>query len=347
MPQRKRWKSFEMPTRMAPERETLTAQYGMFIAEPFERGFATTIGNSFRRVLLSSLEGAAITNVRIEGVPHQYTTIPGVVEDVTDIILNIKQVRLRMDCESATVKTLTLSVTDTGEITAGMIQTDPDVTVLNKDLVLFTVTQEDTPVEITMECRRGRGYAAAAENDPREIGVIAIDSLFSPVTRVRYRAEDTRVGQMTNFDRLVLDVWTDGSISPEEAIVEAAKILRRHLDPFVQYQDIGREMPGEAAAKADTEADAGPGGEETSEDADLRETLALPIDSLGLSVRASNCLDTQGIKTVGELVHVAEAELLAMRNLGKTSLDDIKQKLAAMGLAIGMQIEQPISEGTE
>jgi len=340
MPQRKRWKSFEMPTRLVPDRETLTRQYGRFVAEPFERGFATTIGNSFRRVLLSSLEGAAITTVRIEGVPHQYTTIPGVVEDVTDIILNIKRIRVRMDSETTVTRKITLHATQPGEITAGVISTTPDVTILNRELVLFTITGADTVVDLAMECRRGRGYATAADNDRDDIGLIAVDSVFSPVTRVRYAAEDTRVGQMTNYDRLVLEVWTDGSITPDEAVVEAAKILRRHLDPFVQYQELGRELPEEIAAAEIVV-------EETQDPAELREKLAMPIGQLGLTVRASNCLDTQGIKTVGELVTKTEAELLAMRNLGKTSLEDIRGKLAALGLSIGMRIEQPISEGTE
>ncbi len=343
MPQRKRWKGFEMPTRLAPERETLTQQYGKFIAEPFERGFATTIGNCFRRVLLSSLEGAAITTVRIEGVPHQYSTIPGVVEDVTDIILNVKQIRLRMDCEQGDVRTITLSVGKPGDVTAGMIQTDPDVTILNKDLVLFTVTAEDTPVELTMGCKRGRGYVMASENEREEIGLIAVDSMFSPVTRVSYAAEDTRVGQMTNFDRLILQVWTDGSITPEEAIVEAAKTLRRHLDPFVQYQDLGREAPELAAPTPEPAVDV---TEVPDQPEDLLEKLNTPIDQMGLSVRASNCLDTQGISTAGELARMSEADLLTLRNLGKTSLQDIKAKLDALGLSIGMQIAETISGGT-
>ncbi len=332
-----------MPTRLVPERETLTQQYGKFTAEPFERGFATTIGNSFRRVLLSSLEGAAITTVRIEGVPHQYTTIPGVVEDVTDIILNVKQIRLRMDCEQGVVKTISLSVTEPGEVTAGMIQTDPDVTILNKDLLLFTVTADDTPVELTMECKRGRGYVMAGENEREPIGLIAVDSMFSPVTRVSYAAEDTRVGQMTNFDRLILQVWTDCSITPEEAIVEAAKILRRHLDPFVQYQDLGREAPELPAPTPEPVADV---REDTAKPEGLDEKLNTPIDQLGLTVRASNCLETQGIKTAGELVRMSEVELLSLRNLGKTSFHDIKASLEALGLGVGMLIEKTTSEGT-
>jgi len=323
------------------ERESLTSQYGKFKAEPFERGFATTIGNSLRRVLLSSLEGAAITTVRIEGVPHQYTTIPGVVEDVTDIILNIKKVRLRMDCETGIVKTIALETSKPGPVTAGMIQTDPEVTVINPDLVLFTVTGEETAVDISMDCRRGRGYVSAAENEREQIGVIPVDSLFSPVTRVEYAAQDTRVGQRTNYDRLILEVWTDGSIGPQEAVVEAATILRRHIDPFVQYQELGREVP-EEEAEVEVRAAAAP-----AETGDLKETLQTPIDQLGLTVRASNCLDTQGIKTVGELVGRTEQELMSLRNLGKTSLEDIKTKLGALGLSLGMHVSEPIKEGTQ
>ena len=330
-----------MPTRLTPESESLTSEYGKFIAEPFERGFATTVGNSLRRVLLSSLEGAAITMVRIEGVPHQYTTIPGVVEDVTDIILNIKRIRLRIDADSIATKTIVLNVSEPGEVTARMITTDPDVTIINPDLVLFTVTGEDTTVGISMECRLGRGYAAATENDRDQIGAIAVDSLFSPVTRVRYAAEDTRVGQRTNFDRLILEVWTDGSIGPEDAVVEAATILRRHIDPFIHYRDIGREAP-EAEPASEPEWIEG----DEPEDSDRTELLATPIDQLGLTVRASNCLEAQGIKTVAELVCKSEAELMSMRNLGKTSLEDIRAKIAELGLSVGMRIPE-IMEGTE
>jgi len=327
-----RWRGFELPTRVVADRDTMTASYGKFIAEPFERGFGTTIGNSLRRVLLSSIEGAGITTVRIEGVQHQYSTIEGVVEDVTDIILNLKQVRLRLHSEGA--KTLKIERHTRGEVTAADIQADPDVEIANPELHIATLG-EDVDFVVEMEARRGRGYATAEENTKpeQEIGVIPVDTLFSPVRRVAYRAEDTRVGQRTNFDRLILEVWTDGTITPEMALVEAARILRKHLDPFILYFEVGRELPAEKRDLAGVLRAAGQIPPE------LEQKLTMSIEELDLSVRAQNCLESENIQTVGDLITKTEAELLAVRNLGKTSLQDIKDRLAKLGLSLGMSLE--------
>jgi DNA-directed RNA polymerase subunit alpha len=336
-----RWRGFELPTRVTCERESLTNAYGKFIAEPFERGFGTTIGNSLRRILLSSLEGAAITTVRIEGVQHQYSTIENVVEDVTDIILNIKQVRVRLHSEGP--KILKIDRRTRGEVTAGDIQADPDVDIVNPELHIATLS-DDVDFLLEMEARRGRGYAAAEDNTKpeQEIGVVPIDSLFSPVRRVSYRAEDTRVGQLTDYDRLSLEIWTDGTVSPEMALVEAARILRKHLDPFVLYFEIGRELPAEEEDKAARRR-------ETRQISDeLERKLNMTIEELDLSVRAQNCLESENIQSVRDLITKTETELLAVRNLGKTSLQDIKTKLANLGLSLGMTLEAlPAGETTE
>jgi len=336
-----RWRGFELPTRVATERETLTSSYGQFVAEPFERGFGTTLGNSLRRVLLSSIEGAAITTVRIEGVQHQYSTIKGVVEDVTDIILNIKQVCIRLHSEGP--KVLKIERHSRGEVTAGDIQADPDVEIVSPELHIATLT-EDTSFAVEMEARRGRGYATAEENTKpeQEIGVMPVDSLFSPVRRVSYRAEDTRVGQMTNYDKLTLEIWTDGTITPEMALVEASRILRKHLDPFVLYFEIGRELPAEKEEKAARLR-------ETRQISDeLERKLNMTIEELDLSVRAQNCLESENIQSVRDLITKTEAQLLAVRNLGKTSLQDVKSKLANLGLSLGMSLEAlPAAEAAE
>lgn len=327
-----RWRGFELPARVICERETLTPSYGKFVAEPFERGFGTTIGNSLRRVLLSSLEGAAITTVRIQGIQHQYSTLAGVVEDVTDIILNLKQIRIRLHTEGP--KVLKIDRHHRGEVTAGDIQADPDVEVVNPELHIATLN-ENVDFVIEMEARRGRGYATSEENTQpeQEIGVMPVDSLFSPVKRVSYLAEDTRVGQITNYDKLILEVWTDGSISPEMALVEGSRILRKHLDPFILYFEIGREVPLEKEGKA--------GRRETRQISDeLQRKLDMTIEELDLSVRAQNCLESENIQTVRDLISHTEAQLLAVRNLGKTSLEDIKEKLDKLGFAIGMSLEQ-------
>jgi len=327
-----RWRGFELPTRVVADRHTMTNIYGKFIAEPFERGFGTTIGNSLRRVLLSSIEGAGITTVRIKGVQHQYSTIEGVVEDVTDIILNLKQVRLRLHSEGA--KSLKIERKTRGEVTAADIQADPDVEIANPELHIATLS-EDVEFVVEMEARRGRGYATAEENTKpeQEIGVIPVDTLFSPVRRVAYRAEDTRVGQRTNYDKLTLEVWTDGTITPEMALVEAARILRKHLDPFILYFEVGKELPGEKPGVPGI-----PGGPPALPE-ELERKLAMSVEELNLSVRAQNCLESANIRAVGDLITKTEAELLAIRNFGKTSLQEVKDKLAELGLRLGMSLE--------
>jgi len=334
-----RWRGFELPTRVVCDRETFTGSYGKFTAEPFERGFGTTLGNSLRRVLLSSIEGAGITTVRIEGVQHQYATIPGVVEDVTEIILNIKQVRLRLHSEGP--KILKIDRRTRGELTAADIQADPDVEIVNPQLHIATLS-DDVPLVVEMTARRGRGYAPAEENmkGEHEIGVIPVDTLFSPVKRVSYRAENTRVGQKTNYDRLTLEIWTDGTVNPEVALVEASRILRKHLDPFILYFEIGRELPADKGAKTPKRREARQIPDE------LSRKLSMTIEELDLSVRAQNCLESENIQTVGDLIVKTEAQLLAVRNLGKTSLQDIKEKLANLGLSLGMGVDAvPAAEG--
>ena len=329
---RMRWRGFELPARVVCERETLTNSYGKFVAEPFERGFGTTVGNSLRRILLSSLEGAAITTLRAEGVQHQYSTIAGVVEDVTDIILNVKQIRVRLHSEAP--KILKIDRRTRGEVTAGDIQADPDVEIVNPELHLATLN-EDVDFIVEMEARRGRGYATAEENTKPEqdIGVIPIDSLFSPVRRVSYRADDTRVGQLTDYDRLTLEVWTDGTLTPEMGLVEGARILRKHLDPFILYFELGRQLPTEAERKRTRRRET----RQISDELDRK--LSMTVEELDLSVRAQNCLESEDIQTVRDLITRSETELLAVRNLGKTSLQDIKNKLTKLGLALGMSLD--------
>ncbi len=334
-----RWRGFELPTRVVCDRESLTGSYGKFVAEPFERGFGTTVGNSLRRVLLSSIEGAGITTARIQGVQHQYSTIPGVVEDVTDIVLNLKQVRLRLLSEGP--KVLKIDRRTRGEVTAADIQADPEVEIVNPELHIATLS-DDVSFVAEMAARRGRGYATAEENTKpeQEIGVIPVDSLFSPVRRVSYRADNTRVGQKTNYDRLILELWTDGTVSPETALVEAARILRKHLDPFILYFEIGRELPPDKQGALEKRR-------ETRQISDeLSHKLGMTIEELDLSVRAQNCLESENIQTVRDLIVKTEAQLLAVRNLGKTSLQDIKTKLTNLGLSLGMSLDAlPAAEG--
>jgi len=328
-----RWKGLELPTRVVLDQATATPMYGQFMAEPFERGFGVTIGNSLRRILLSSLEGAAVTGVKIEHVLHEFSSIDGVIEDVTDIILNIKGLVVRL--EGNEPRTVTLEASQAGPVTAGMIETDPNVEVVNKDHPICTLSKN---MKFVMELRvaKGRGYVTAEENTPegdQEVGYIPVDSLFSPVVRVRYRTEDTRVGQRTNYDRLVLEIWTNGTVAPDMALVEAAKILRKHLNPFVEYFQPGEELGAEAPAPVEEAV----GAEEYI--SELERKLAMPIAQLELSVRASNCLESENIMTVGQLVRLSEEDLLAIRSFGKTSLREVKRKLADLGLSLGMDLE--------
>ena len=325
-----RWRSFELPTRVVPEHETLSDSYGRFIAEPFERGFGITIGNSLRRVLLSSLEGSAVTSIKIDGVSHEFSTIEGVQEDVTDIILNLKQLLVRLDVEEP--QKIRIDVERKGEIKASDIQAHADVKIVNPDLKIATLS-EDVPFRAEMEVRKGRGYVTAEENaqGEQEIGLIPIDSIFSPVRRVKYSTENTRVGQMTNYDRLLLEIWTDGTVTPEMALVEAGKILRKHLNPFVQYFELGKEVEQEKAKEQETKL-------KEQEKEDLRSTLNQSVTELDLSVRAANCLEAENIKTIRDLVIKPEAEMLKFRNFGKTSLTEIKEKLAQRNLELGMDL---------
>jgi len=326
------WRGLELPTRV--ERDTMVSsdRYGRFYIEPFERGFGTTIGNSLRRILLSSLEGSAVTSIKIGGVSHEFSSISGVMEDVTDIVLNIKSLVIRMHDEGP--KTMTVSANKAGAITAADIVADPAIEVVNKDLVLVTLT-EKVNFEMEMVVENGRGYMPASERSAvadrfdQEIGRVMIDAVYSPVKRVRYTTEDTRVGQKTNYDKLILEIWTNGTVTPEMAVVEAAKILRKHVNPFVQFFELGDQtVAASQIAEPDTE--------ETAVDEELAQKLNMPIQELELSVRASNCLESAKTETVGQLVKMTEADLLKIRSFGKTSLREIRRKLADIGLSLGM-----------
>jgi DNA-directed RNA polymerase subunit alpha len=328
---RVRWKEFELPTRVALDEKTSTPTYGMFIAEPFERGFGTTIGNSLRRVLYSSIEGTAVTHVKIKGAAHEFTALEGVVEDVTDIVLNLKQLVVKIADEGR--KTLRLDVQKKGPVKAAQIVPEAGVEIINPDLHICTLA-EDTEFSAEITVAKGRRYVTAEEHskDGSEIGVIPVDASFSPVKRVRYKVENTRVGKLTNYERLILEIWTNGTISPEEALTEASKILRKHLNPFVQYFELGREL--QVNEKKEEEL-----RKKEQEKAELRQKLAMSISELDLSVRSANCLSSERIETIGELVSRSEAELLKVRNFGKTSLREVKKKLADMGLSLGMDLE--------
>jgi len=310
-----------------------TDKYSKFCIEPFERGFGTTIGNSLRRVLLSSLESSAVTSVKIAGVDHEFSLIKGVMEDVTDLVLNIKSLVVRLNGEGP--KIMTVSANKAGVVTAADIVADPAIEIADKDMVLATLT-EDVDFEMEMVVENGRGYVPAAERIAeadrfdQEIGRIMLDAVFSPVTRVRYTTEDTRVGKRTNYDRLILEIWTNGTVTPEMALVEAAKILRKHINPLVQYFEIGEE----------TIIDETPEEEPQEEvDEELTEKLNTPIAEMELSVRTGNCLESVKVETVGQLVDMTEADLLKIRSFGKTCLRELRRKLADMGLSLGMTEE--------
>ena len=327
-----RWRGLELPSRVVPDQETLTDTYGLFIAEPFERGFGTTIGNSLRRILLSSLEGSAVTEARIRGVQHEFTTIPGVVEDVTDICLNFKS--LIVDNQNPTTRTIRIEKESAGVVTGGDVETDGQVDVINTDLVLATLT-DNVPFHVELTVENGRGYLPAddrGELEP-EIGVIPLDATFSPVIRVRYKIEETRVGQRTNYDRLLLEIWTNGVLTPEMALIEASKILRKHLNPFITYREPGPEVsPDKALQGMSDEIGYGP------IDLELEETLNKSLAELNLSVRATNCLESEGITTVRDLVGRSEDELLTVRNFGETTLVEVRERLDTLGLRMGMKV---------
>ena len=323
-----RWRGLELPTRVVNDQEVSTPTYGRFSIEPFERGFGITVGNSLRRILLSSLEGAAVASVKIAGAEHEFTSLKGVLEDVTDIILNVKSLVLKSHSEEPRVLRVRSEVQ--GAITADMIEVDPAIEIVNGQLVLATLT-DSVPFDMEMVVQTGRGYIPAEERiDPdadQEVGRIFVDAAFSPVTRVRYRTEDTRVGQRTNYDRLVLEIWTNGTITPEMAMVEAAKILRKHLNPFVQYFELGEQIVESGTAEAQQDVDT-----------ELQRKLNMSVHELELSVRANNCLEAAKIELVGQLVTMSEADLLKIRSFGKTSLREVKRKLQDLALTLGMNV---------
>ncbi len=332
-----RWRDFELPSRVIVDEQTARPDYGRFIAEPFERGFGATVGNGLRRVLLSSLAGNAVSSVKIEGVLHEFSTIDGVVEDVTEIILNLKDLLIRFHTNEP--KVLKIKRSGEGEVTAADIEHDQNCEIVNPDLRICTISDPKAKFEAEMTVRRGRGYITAEENISEEmpVGTIPVDSIFSPVRRVKFNTESTRVGKMTNYDRLVVEVWTDGTVTPEMALVEAAKIYRKHLNPFVHYFEAGKEF--QRAAAIEIAPPVTGGAEITLEPTPTvgHDQFDRSIADLDLSVRAANCMEVAEIKTIGELCARTEAQLLDVRNFGKTSLREIKKKIEGLGLSLGME----------
>jgi DNA-directed RNA polymerase subunit alpha len=316
---------FEMPKSLVKDEATRTETYGKFIAEPFEAGYGHTVGNSLRRVLLSSLEGAAITSVKIAGANHEFQTLPNVVEDVTDIILNLKKIKFR--AHDHEIRNLTISVNKEGAVTAGDIADSAQCEVVNKDQHICTLDKK-IKFEAELEVKVGRGFSTGDENKhpDQPIGVIAIDSIFSPVTRVKYAVENTRVGQRTDYDKLILEIWTDGRLSPEDSLVQASSILKKHFEPFYAYDENAvsfDESPQQA----------------NQENQKLKKLLNMSVNEIELSVRAANCLNNANITTVGQLAQKSEAEMLKYRNFGKKSLNEIKDKLSQLGLSLGMKFD--------
>ncbi|HTB64554.1 MAG TPA: DNA-directed RNA polymerase subunit alpha [Opitutales bacterium] len=326
----KRLGKFELPKRLVKVEDSATDTYAMFVAEPFETGYGHTIGNTLRRVLLSSIEGAAISSIRIEGVKHEFQSIDGVVEDVTDIILNLKQILIKSTKRDPI--RLAINVDKEGAVTAADIQADSNITIVNPKHVICTLDRKRR-FQAEIEIKVGRGYCPADENkiDEQPIGVIAVDSLFSPVRLVKYAVEQTRVGQMTDYDKLILEITTDGRISPDDALKEAAAITKHHLDVFDAVSSDQIEFATE--------------GKEVSEEQNrLRKLLNMSVNEIELSVRAANCLNNANITTVGELAMKSEQEMLKYRNFGKKSLNEIKQKLEQLGLSLGMKFDERMLE---
>jgi DNA-directed RNA polymerase subunit alpha len=319
------WKGFQRPKRLELERETLTDRFGRFYAQPFERGFGTTVGNALRRVLLSSIEGAAVTAVKIDGVLHEFSPIPGVVEDATDIILNLKQVPLKMHVDST--KTLYLRINKSGEVKARDIETDADVEILEPDAHIATVA-ENGKLHMEMRVKRGRGYISADKNFDEDLGIgwIPIDSVHSPIKKVNYLVEAARLGQTTDYDKLTVDVWTNGSVTPRDAVSLSAKLIRDHLNIFINLEEVG-DLQQDASADQPRAA--------------LNENLDKSVEELELSVRSYNCLKNANIRTIRELVQKTEGEMLKTKNFGRKSLNEIKEILHGMGLGLGMRIDQP------
>lgn len=314
-----KFKGFQKPKRLECELETLTSTYGKFIAEPLERGFGLTLGNSLRRVLLSSIEGAAVTHLRVPGVFHEFSSIPGVKEDITDIVLNVKGLRFKLLVDHP--KTLMLKAAGPGEVRASQIVTDADVEILNPELYIASL-DKDGKLEMELEVQRGRGYIPAERNkrEGQAVDVIAVDAIFSPVRRVNFQVEDTRVGQATDYNRLILEVWTDGSVLPQDALAYAAKILKDHLTIFINFE----EEPEVEEPVVDPERER------------MMESLNRSVEELELSVRSANCLKSSNIRYIHELVQKSEAEMLKTKNFGRKSLNEIKEILEGMGLRLGM-----------
>ncbi len=334
------FKGFQKPKRLVANTETLTERYGMFTAQPFERGFGSTIGTGLRRVLLSSIEGAAITAVRIEGVAHEFSPIPGVVEDATDIILNLKQIPFKMIGEGT--RTVRIKADRAGELLSGQIETDADIEVLDRNMHVATIA-EGGKLSIEMRLKSGRGYVAADRNHDEDlpVGYIPIDSVHSPVRKVNYTVEAARLGQMTDYDKLTIEVWTNGAISPADAIGQAAKLLKDHMAIFINFEELPEQQ------------------EEVSErgTGQMSEVLGRSVEELELSVRSYNCLKNANIQTIADLVQRTEAEMLRTKNFGRKSLNEIKEILGGLGLSFGMKFDaqgrllsstgQPVNPGTE
>jgi DNA-directed RNA polymerase subunit alpha len=325
------WKGFQRPKRLEFERETLTDRFGRFYAQPFERGFGTTVGNALRRVLLSSIEGAAVTAVKIDGVLHEFSPIPGVTEDATDIILNLKQVPLKMHVDST--KTLYLRIDKPGVVKASDIETDADVEILEPDAHIATVS-EGGKLHMEMRVKRGRGYVSADKNFDEDLGIgwIPIDSVHSPVKKVNYLVEAARLGQTTDYDKLTVDVWTNGSVTPRDAVSLSAKLIRDHLNIFINLEDVG-DLQTDALADSPRAA--------------LNENLDKSVEELELSVRSYNCLKNANIRTIRELVQKTEGEMLKTKNFGRKSLNEIKEILSGMGLSLGMRLDQPAAHSQD
>jgi len=320
-----KWRDFQLPKRLECDESCYTNTYGKFSVAPFERGYGVTLGNSLRRVLLSSIEGSAVTSVKIAGAEHEFSTIPGVLEDVPEIILNIKN--LVINSHSKIAKTIYIKRDTKGAVKAGDIEVDETIEIINPDLHLATLTK-DTKFHMDLEVARGRGYVPAELNKKEEktIGVIPIDSVFTPVKKVNFFVENTRVGQRTDYDKLILEIWTNGAINPKDALLYASNILQRHLDIFVNFGQLPEDMEEEEI-------------EMTKEEIAFYEKLKLPISELELSVRSSNCLREANIKTIADLVKKTEEEMLSFKNFGKKSLNEIKELLVGMGLSLGMQVD--------
>jgi DNA-directed RNA polymerase subunit alpha len=320
------WKGFQKPKRLEVERETLTDTFGRFTAQPFERGFATTVGNALRRVLLSSIEGAAITAVRVEGVLHEFSPIPGAMEDTTDLILNLKRVPLKMHVEHP--KTLMLKTSVPGEVRAKDITPDPDIEILDPEAYIATLSAGST-LSVEMRVKQGRGYVSADKNfdEDLSIGWIPVDSVHSPIKKVNYFVENARVGQATDYEKLTMEVWTNGAVSPRDAVGLASKLMKDHLTIFINIEE-EEEEPAEVPAEM-SEADR----------EEWWEKLSKSVDEMELSVRSYNCLKNANIRTIGELVQKTEAEMLKTKNFGRKSLNEIKEILGSMGLSLGMKLD--------